>query len=300
MRVDEIMTRRPLTAAPGDSAERVGRLLSEARIHHMPLLDGDRLAGLWIADGDGTVALLGPERVTLLNRDADAQEAVTALLRGQLAVLAVADGQPAGIVTREDVRDLALSALAHGLSHRGRDPIVVRFVGPAASGKTTLLLRTIAALEECDVGLVKRPEGPGAAGLRVAGGTPVVEEAGADRMSGLRRAIAALGPVRTVFVEGRPGGDVPVWSLGESVLVVVVRADQVDELSDDLVNECGALVIAPHGASPGASDEAASRVAGTRPDLPVFVVDAEGDPASLGPWVEWLRRRILPEAVRRA
>ena len=60
-----------------------------------------------------------------------------------------------------------------------------------------------------------------------------------------------------------------------------------------------ALVIVRRESSRGASD-AAEYAHARRPGLPVFVVDAEGDPVSLSRWSRWLRSRILPEAVRRA
>lgn len=299
MKIGDIMTRRPLTAAPGTAAAEVRDLLDDARIHHMPILDGDRLLGLWVGGDDGTLALLGPERVAVLDEDRDATEAVTAILRGQSAVLALEEGTPAGLVTGEDVRRLALSALAHGLSHRGHEPVVVRFVGPAGSGKTTLLLRTIALLHECAIGVVKpADDADPVTSLHVAGETPVVETTGADRMSGLQRAIAALGPVRTVFLEDRPGTDHPAVGLGESLLIAVARPHDLAELSSKLIDECGGLLLSSHGSEDDV-DAAMGEITALRPDLPVFVVDAEGDPESLVPWARWLRARILPEAVRR-
>lgn len=44
--VGEVMTRMPVTAAPGDSLERVVGLMERKRIHRIPILDGDRLAGI--------------------------------------------------------------------------------------------------------------------------------------------------------------------------------------------------------------------------------------------------------------
>ncbi len=300
MRVDDIMTRRPLTVGPGTPRADVRDLLADARIHHMPILDGDQLVGLWIGHGDGTIALLGPEKVAVLDEHEDAAEAVSAILRGQAAVIATSDGSPTGMITAEDVQRLAVAALTHDLDRRAHGPVVVRFVGPEGSGKTTLLLRTIASLQECAIGMVR----PGAVtgtseGPRIIDGAPVIEDASADRMSGLRRAITALGPVRVVFLEDRAGTRRPRWGLGESLLIAVAEPHDVARLADDLFEECNALVVVRRDSSRAASD-AAEYAEARRAALPIFVVDAEGDPESLRPWSRWLRSRVLPEAVRRA
>lgn len=265
----------------------------------MPIVDDEGLVGLWVGHDDGTMALLGPEKVAVLSENDDAADAVTAILRGQAAVLAMSEGQPAGVVTGDDVRRLAVAALTHDLDRRAHGPVVVRFVGPAGAGKTTILLRTIALLQECSIGMV-RPGAEDASGepLRVVGDTPVVEDVAADRMSGLIRAIAALGPVRIVFLEDRPGVEKPDWGLGESLLIAVAEPRHVVDLAPDLIRECNALLIVRRDAT-RAPEDAVAHVGALRPGLPVFVVDAEGDPASLKPWSRWLRSRILPEAVRR-
>lgn len=297
MRVDEIMTRRPLTVGPGRSREDVRELLADARIHHMPIVDGERLVGLWIGHDDGTVAMLGSDEVTILDPTEDAAEAVRAILEGQAAVLALEDGRPAGLVTSDDVRRLALAALTHGLHSRAHAPVVVRFVGPPGSGKTTLLLRTIGLLRECSIGMVRPTRAAG--DPEISADAPVFEDPSADRMSGLMRGIAALGPVRILFLEDRPGVDRPRWGLGESLLVVVSEPDDVSTLSADLISECAALVITQREGGSSAEDAAAEARA-RRPGMPVFTVDAEGDAEGLREWSRWLRARVLPEAVRRA
>lgn len=297
MRVDEIMTRRPLTVGPDRPREEVQELLADARIHHMPIVDDGRLVGLWIGHDDGTVAMLGSDEVTILDPKEDAAEAVRAILEGQAAVLALEDGSPAGLITSDDVRRLALAALTHGLHARAHAPVVVRFVGPPGSGKTTLLLRTIGLLQECSIGMVRPSRQAG--DPEISADAPVYEDPSADRMSGLMRGIAALGPVRVVFLEDRPGVERPRWGLGESVLVVVSEPDDVSSLSADLISECAALVITLRDGA-GSADDAVEQARALRPGMPVFAVDAEGDAARLGEWTRWLRARVLPEAVRRA
>lgn len=44
--VDDIMTRKPETVAPGASLESIATLMSEKGVHTIPVLDGDRLVGV--------------------------------------------------------------------------------------------------------------------------------------------------------------------------------------------------------------------------------------------------------------
>lgn len=51
IRVSEVMTRNPITAGPGDELGRVMAVMTEARVRHLPVIDGHRLAGI-ISIGD--------------------------------------------------------------------------------------------------------------------------------------------------------------------------------------------------------------------------------------------------------
>jgi CBS domain-containing protein len=50
-RVSEIMTRDPITISPHDSVERAMLLMTEYRVRHLPVLEGDELLGL-VSIGD--------------------------------------------------------------------------------------------------------------------------------------------------------------------------------------------------------------------------------------------------------
>ena len=50
-RVDEILTRPAVTVTAGDTVEKCMQLMTAQRIRHLPVLDGERLAGL-ISMGD--------------------------------------------------------------------------------------------------------------------------------------------------------------------------------------------------------------------------------------------------------
>ena len=45
-RVDEVMTRRPMTVAPDDDIVAVARLMGERQVRHLPVVEGDRLLGI--------------------------------------------------------------------------------------------------------------------------------------------------------------------------------------------------------------------------------------------------------------
>ena len=45
-RVDEVMTRRPMTVAPDDNIVAVARLMGERQLRHLPVVEGDRLLGI--------------------------------------------------------------------------------------------------------------------------------------------------------------------------------------------------------------------------------------------------------------
>lgn len=49
--VDDLMTRRVITCTPEDSVTRIARLMTENRIRHLPVVDGDEIAGV-VSVGD--------------------------------------------------------------------------------------------------------------------------------------------------------------------------------------------------------------------------------------------------------
>jgi CBS domain-containing protein len=50
-RVSEVMTRRLLTGSPGDDIGTVQGMMTERRVRHLPIMEGERLAGL-VSIGD--------------------------------------------------------------------------------------------------------------------------------------------------------------------------------------------------------------------------------------------------------
>lgn len=75
-RVDEVMTRRLVTVAPGDDIVAVARLMGERQLRHLPVVEDDRMLGI-VGARDVMGALV--ERLWLA-RDEQAHETARALL----------------------------------------------------------------------------------------------------------------------------------------------------------------------------------------------------------------------------
>jgi CBS domain-containing protein len=64
--VGEVMTRRLLTASPSDEIEAVQGLMTERRVRHLPIMEGERLVGL-VSIGDVVKAVY--QKAESENRD---------------------------------------------------------------------------------------------------------------------------------------------------------------------------------------------------------------------------------------
>ena len=63
-RVEEVMTPSPITVTPAHNVEECMRLMTEQRIRHLPVLDGERLAGM-ISIGDLVKAIISAQAETI-------------------------------------------------------------------------------------------------------------------------------------------------------------------------------------------------------------------------------------------
>lgn len=154
MRVREMMSARPITARGDQSAADAAALMEVAGITHLPVIDGARLAGMWISREDGPPLLLGRERVHETGPDADASDAISTLVGGAEAVLVWDSGVPVGLLTRADVMMILRSAIRRGIGRRHPPPLVARIRGSGGGDVTPLIARTIGALGRLDVGFV--------------------------------------------------------------------------------------------------------------------------------------------------
>ena len=296
MKLHELMTTRPLTVGRDESPEELRRLMDAAQVHHLPLVDGDRLVGLWLATDEGPIVLLGPEQVHETTPDADVDEALQALMRGCEAVFAWRGGEPAGLLTRADVLRIARAGLAMGAGRRHPQPVVLRLVGPAGSGKTTLVIRTIPLLRRCEAAILEadtpRPAGEG--GRRLAGAR-VIEAPEAHWAHGLQERLADLNGVELVIVEDRvePGAG---RGAGEDLRVLVVPAGEERELDEENLREAQAVVLTKLDAAPPGFTLplARGRLRGQNRRLSVFGVAAARDDRGLQAWRDWLERQVLP------
>lgn len=300
MRLRDIMTRRPLTVNQEASPEDLARLVETARVRHLPLMDGDRLAGLWIATEDGPLVLLGPESVHTAGPDDDAEDAVKALLHGREATVVMEDGHAVGMLTRADVLGIVRAALARGVDRPSDRALVVLLVGAAGAGKSTLLMRTIPLLRECEAGVVRAdvPAGTAPTTETVAGATQITDPR-AHWRAGLRDAVRALGDVQLVLVEDRDREPEARGGPGGDLQVLVVPAVGARDLPPAAVREAQAVVLTKLDEAPeGTLEGAREHLRACCPDVAVFGVAAEHGDTGLDEWRDWLLGHVLPRGHR--
>ena len=292
MTLQDVMSIEPLTVGRDVPPDTARRLMQDGRVHHLPIVDGDQLVGMWVATDAGPIVLLGPERLFETSPEVGAMEAVEAMM-GNEAVVAMAEGRPVGILTRTDALDLVRGGLA--TTHRVIPPLVLRFVGPAHSGKTTLLLRTTAGLKDCHVGVIEtNPDPPEQRLPAHVYGAPVAYAPAAHWRKGFRDAIEHMGGLDVILVEDRDQPPEASIGLGEDVQIVVVPLADAGTISVSSLVDAQAVVLTKPDEAHGA-DEAAERARLRRanPNLGVFVVGLGEDDRGMRTWQMWLEARLL-------
>ena len=118
--IDKVMTSDPATVSPQSSAAEARRLLDSNVIHHLPVVEGDRLVGIVSSSDllklhllDNTMALftratvdqIMETNVTVLGKNSTLREAVEKLSMGNFHALPVVDRKRRllGIVTSTDL-----------------------------------------------------------------------------------------------------------------------------------------------------------------------------------------------------
>lgn len=293
MKLRDVMSVEPLVVGPDAPPAALRSLMETGRVRHLPLVDGEHLVGMWLASDAGPVVLLGPERVAEVSPDVDALDALALLLEGREAVVATDAGAPVGILTRADALRILQDGLAAG-TQRPAPPLVIRLIGPAGAGKSSLLIRSIARLRSCEAGIIEaNPRPPHERLASRVEGAHVTYAPHAHWRKGLREAIARLGGAEVIFVEDRDQPARAGTGLGEDVQVLIVPLAGADAIDETSAREVQAVVLTRPDEAPGFDPTAlAGRVRGWNPEVGVFLVGPADDDPGLGEWLAWLEERI--------
>ena len=288
MRVSDVMSARPIVVSSGSRRETVRRLMGDAGIHHVPVIDDGRVAGVWLATREGPLILLGPEHVDQTVPGADAAEAMTALIEDSETVLVWDAGVPAGILTPTDLRSLVREALRAGAGRRHDPPVVALICGSAGAGKTTLLTRTLSLLPQLEIGVVQgnaKADGPPTRLM----GARAIDAPQAHWRSGLRRATSRLAGTQLILAEDLDGPVDPEMGAGEDLRIVVLDGREPAAIDDRRLEGASAAAICHADEGDPAAIEAAVRaLRERRPHLPVFVLAPGHDDRGLHEWAAWL------------
>jgi CBS domain-containing protein len=291
MRVRDIMSSRPIVV--GERFGDVKRLMELGHVHHVPVVEGGRLVGVWISTEGGPIVMLGPERVHETGPSVDATEALEALIGGAEAVLVWDSGVPAGVLTRSDLTSVVRTAVDRGIGRRHPRPTVIRIAGPAGSGKTTLLMRTLALLGRIDVAIIQgNAEAPGE--VAPLGGARALDEPEAHRRSGLQRAVDKLADAQLILVEDRDGPHDSMGDVGEDVRVAVMPAADLANVTAERLEGVEALLATrADEASEMATEDALQALRKSREGLHTFAVAAGHDDRGLDAWSRWLESQAF-------
>lgn len=291
MRVRDIMSSRPIVV--GERSSDVKRLMEVGHVNHVPVVEGGHLVGIWIATEGGTLLMLGPDQVYETRAGVDATEALEALVEGAEAVLVWDAGVPAGVLTRSDLLSVVRDACRLGIGRRHPRPVVVRIAGPAASGKTTLIMRTLGLLGRLDVAIIQgNAQAPGE--VAALAGARALDEPDAHKRAGLERAVDKLADAQLILVEDRDGPHDAMGDIGEDVRVAVVPATEMDGLTAERLEGVEALV-ASRADEAGEMDveDALRALRKSCHGLHTFAVAAGHDDRGLDAWSRWLESQAF-------
>lgn len=292
MRVSDVMSTRPIVVSSRDRREAVRRLMDEAGVHHIPVIDDGRVAGVWLATREGPLILLGPEHVDQTVPEADAEEAMTSLIEDSETVLVWDAGVPAGIVTPSDLRALVREALRGHTGRRYAPPVVALICGPAGSGKTTLLTRTLSLLPQLEIGVIQgnaKTDGPPTQIM----GVRAIDAPQAHWRSGLRRAASRLAGAHLILAEDLDGPVDPEMDAGADLRIVVLDGRDMAAYDDRRLEGASAVAVcrADQG-DPVAVQTAVHAMRERRPYVPVFVLAPGHDDRGLHEWAAWLEGQV--------
>lgn len=294
MRAKDVMSAHPIlvSASQGDREE-LRRLMEDAEVHHLPIVENGKLLGVWVSTEDGRVVMLGRDRVGEISSDADADAGMRALMGDVEAVLVREAGLPVGVITRTDVLGILRTALGRGIGRRHPRPTVIRIAGRAGAGKTTLIMRSLARLGHLDA-VVVQANGTAVAQEEAAVEVTEVVEPSAHWRSGLERVVARLADAQLILVEDRDGDLDLAHGIGEDLQVAVLPVEDVGRLTPDLVADAQAVVVTHTDTAPAAGVAEALGELGRRcPGLALFHTTAAHDDEGLDQWVRWVAGQVM-------
>ena len=303
VKISDVMTIRPLVVGERDGHDEVAWLMDAARVHHLPLVYDRKLVGLWVATDEGPLVLLSPDAVYETTPDADALTAISTLLSGREAIVVWQDEaeQPVGVLTRTDAIRLLRMAIDHDSGRRRTRPVVVRLVGPAGVGKSTLIVRTLERLRHVSAIVVQaNPGHRGAPCAPAVGATRVIDAPEVHWAKGFGDVLPGLADAQLVLVEDRDGPPALGFGFGEDLQVVVVSPLCLADITPETLENAGAVVITNCDRAAAAFDpeQAVRGLRADHPELPVFAVSAAPGEAGLREWTDWLEGRVLARGHR--
>jgi Ni2+-binding GTPase involved in maturation of urease and hydrogenase len=291
MKVRDVMTAHPVLATARDADRgRVRQLMEDADVHHVPVVDGDRLVAVWAQGEDGSLFLLGADRVVELPADADATEAMATLMRDAEVVLVRDGGLATGILTRADALAIVRTALGRGVGRRHRHPTVIRVAGARGTGKTSLIMRTLARLATVDAVVLQVNAATGPA---IAGDAREVVDDAAHWRAGLSRAVARLQDAQLILLEDRDAEPDLSRGIGEDLQVAVIDATDAGRVPVARLRDAQAIVLTHAEEADGGAATAIAACGERFPGVPVFVVGPGADDGGLDEWARWVARQVM-------
>ena len=293
MRAKDVMTAHPIlvSAADRDRASLL-RLMEDADVHHLPIVENGLLLGIWVATDDGRIVMLGRDRVAEISSDSDADAGMRALIGDAEAVLVREAELPVGLITRSDVLGIVRTAIGRGVGRRHPRPTVIRIAGRAGAGKTTLIMRSLAHLGRFDA-VVVQANGSGSESAEDVG-VREVRDPSAHWRAGLDRVVSRLADAELILLEDRDGAPDLARGIGEDVQVAVVPVGDVGELTADQLADAQAVVVTHADTAPRhETQEAVASLEELCPGLAIFVVAAASDDRGLDEWVRWIGRQVM-------
>ena len=271
MKVRDVMTAHPVLATARDAdRDRVRRLMEAADVHHVPVVDGDELVGVWAQGQDGSVFLLGSDRVVEIPAEAEAEEAMGALMRDAEVVLVREGGLASGILTRADALAILRTALGRGVGKRHRRPTVIRLVGAGGADTTALIADTLARLPAMEPAVVRT-----------------------HWRAGLTRAVARLQDAQLILLEDRDEDPDLSCGIGEDLQVAVLTATDALGFRRGPHPDLQAIVVTQADAASAGDVAAAADACRARvPGIPVFAIAHGAGDRGLDDWAAWVERAV--------